>query len=178
MEKEKINCQIRIEIATPKDLEVCKKLRLFAIKTEKAFGVNKKQIKKTEAKTQKEWQEFFFGEGMFTVLVWKESLPIGIGRVMRRIKKEDWFLCSGFILKEFRGQGIGKKMFKFRLDEIKRRGGGRKVRVGMSKKNKRSFHIAQTFGFKKLNKFKQLNVTNWRHLIYVFRSYMMELNLS
>jgi len=150
---------IRVEIATEKDWEACRDLRMNAIDSSDAemlgftSGEEKSEKKKLQEKikTEADWKKELSSLDIFWVLSWEGSQVVGQGLAKKREEQKDWWMGSGYIKNEedFRGKGIGKKMFAVRLNEIKKRG-GEKVRMGVKAANHTSIHIAELFGFKKV----------------------------
>lgn len=155
-EKQKPNQEqvFMVKLASVDDWQACKELRLMMCKGNdaKMFGItpeNREEIiKEEEAESEKEWKEKLSGDGVFGVLAWSGSEPIGTGFAKRREDKEDWFIYSGYVRPGFRG-GVGKKIFAARLFEIIKRG-GKKVVLGVKAINATSIHVAESFCFKKV----------------------------
>lgn len=146
---------IKVEIATEKDWEAYKKLRLLAVsgKDKEIMGFTPEQIIKEQAKSEEELKKDLSSQDIFVVLAWNGSNAIGMGRAME--KDEDiklWYMDSGYVKdgESFRNKGIGKKIFRTRLDEIKKRG-GKKVFLGIMFNNEPSIHVAESFGCKKID---------------------------
>lgn len=140
---------VKIELAQPDDWEVCKKMKWEAITGEDAhkFGVTPETKEMEAKKGEKEWRDELSNPNMITFLSKNGDDTIGMGRAK---KQEEciWRLHNGFVEKEFRDKGIGKKIFQARLNEIIKRG-GKKVITLIEITNKPSIHIAESFGFKK-----------------------------
>lgn len=145
---------IKVELATEKDWEVYKELRLLAIsgKDKEIMGSTPEQIVKENARSEQEWKKDLSSDDMFIVLSWNGSNAVGMGRAMEKDEDTElWYMDSGYVRKDedFRNKGIGKGIFKARLDEIKKRG-GKKVFLGIKSNNAPSIHVAESFGFKKV----------------------------
>jgi RimJ/RimL family protein N-acetyltransferase len=147
---------IKTELATEKDWEAYKELRLLALsgKDKEIMGSTPQQIIKEKAKSEQEWKKDLSSDDMFVVLSWNGSNAIGMGRAMKKDEDTElWYMDSGYVKEygDFRNKGIGKGIFKARLDEIKKRG-GKKVFLGIKSNNAPSIHVAESFGFKKVDK--------------------------
>ncbi|HTE48875.1 MAG TPA: GNAT family N-acetyltransferase [Candidatus Paceibacterota bacterium] len=140
---------LRIEIATEKDYEAYKKLRIEAVTGSDAqmFGVTPEEVVIEQSRSDSEWKESLSGDDKFIILLWGGTEAIGCVRARMTKEKGVWSLSSGYIKPGFRGQGIGKKMYAAPLREIKKRG-GEKVQIGVNIVNEKSLNIAQIFGFK------------------------------
>ncbi len=138
---------IKMEVAKPENWEAYKELRLLAIGKTKS-GPDDEQIIEEEARSKEEWQKDLSGENKFLMLSWNGTEAIGMGLAEEKDEKGVWKMWSGYVKPEFRG-GVGKRMFEARLNEIRRRG-GKKVTLYVKSENKRSIHIAESFGFKKM----------------------------
>ena len=147
---------IKVKLATEKDWEAYKELRLLAITAsdKEIMGSTPEQIIEEQARSEQDWKDDLSSEEMFVVLARNGSEAIGMSLARQ---KDDitglWYMGSAYIKEgdDFRGKGIGKKMFRTRLDEIKRRG-GKKVFLGIKKNNERSIHVAKSFGFIQIDK--------------------------
>ncbi len=141
---------IDVEIAGPEDWEAYRDLRLEAISGDDSemFGEGVKA--RDRAKTDLDWQKDVApdNKNMFVVLAWHGDEAIGMGIAERREKEEGaWRMTSGYVKKKFRGEGVGKKMFAFRLEDIIRQG-GKKVTLGIRAKNAPSLRIPESLGGK------------------------------
>lgn len=161
---EKIN--VNVELATEKDWETYKKLRLLAIDsdTEGVFGPTKVQI--DLAKTDDDWKrDLAPRDDMFVVLSRNGSEEIGMG-IAGRVTDSDemWYMGSSFTKKEYRRQGAGKKNLSKRLNEIIKRGGTIAV-GGIKIGNEESMETLKSLGFEKYSEDKtwiymQLDLTD------------------
>lgn len=149
IEQEKLD--VKVEIATEKDWEECKRLRIQAITGEdaKMFGSNIKRITSELEKGEKEWQELF-GEDKFVVLSRDGSKAIGMVRAYETKEKGVWYIGQLYVDKDARKTGAGKKMMQESIEEIKRRG-GRKISAFIKNNNIKSHNLCESFGFKKVN---------------------------
>lgn len=143
---------IKVELATEKDWEVYKELKLLAIsgKDKEMMGSTPEQIIKEQAKSEQEWKEDLSRDDMFIVLAWNGSEGVGMARAMEKDEETElWYIDSLYIKEEkLRNKDIGKKIYTFILEEIKKRG-GKKVFLGIRSENASSIHVAESFGFKK-----------------------------
>src|SRR3989338_1354503 len=155
--KKQEKIEVRIEIATEKDWQAYKEIRLEAIKGKDAamFGGHDKE--RDKVKPDDEWREdLALHEDRFIILSWVGSRAAGMGRADEiKDKKGVWSMGQGYVRDEFRGENIGKKILAARLAEIKKRGGV-KVITAMFHGNERPMHIAGLFGFKKIGTLRQL----------------------
>ena len=144
----------KVEVAKPEDWEKYRDLRIQAITgTDKdMYRITSfpERVEKIKNRTEAEWKNDLSGPDIFVVLSWNGSDPIGMG-LARKTEEKSWHMGAGYTKENFRGMGVGKKMFAKRLDEIRRRG-GTKVTVGAKMINTRSIHISESFGFKRVDK--------------------------
>ena len=153
---------IKVEIATEKDWEAYKKLRLLAITKDKEImgGTTPEQIIEEQARNEGEWKKDLSSKDMFVVLSWNGSEAIGMGRAREKDEIEGlWYMDSGYVKEDgdFRNKGIGKGIFKARLDEIKKRG-GKKVFLGILANNTPSIRVAESFGCKKMKNYLMIGL--------------------
>ena len=122
---------IRVEIATEKDWEAYKKIRLSALEHNAYESAPKKLAKRLEEerhKSPEKWQKDLRTMNSIVILAWNGSEPVGMARAVRH-SKEWWNLQQAYVKEEFQegaGKkiwGIGRRMFDGRLDAIERRGG-------------------------------------------------------
>jgi ribosomal protein S18 acetylase RimI-like enzyme len=161
----------KVEIATPDEWEAYRDLRLQAITGKDAdmysITSDPERLEKVKNRSEEEWKNDLSRPDVFVVITRSNSEVIGIG-VARKKEEEIWHMGAGYTKEEFRGIGVGKKMFAKRLDEIVKRG-GKKVTVGAKHTNTRSIHISESFGFKLVNQ----GLYPTRH-----EEYLMELDLT
>ena len=141
---------IKVEIATEKDWEAYKQLKLMAItgKDKKMLGISSGQIKREQNRTEKEWRQDFYGENKVVVLAKNDFEVVGMGLARKRQEDGTWHMFFGYVRENFRNRGIGQRMFASRLNEIRKRG-GKRVTIAVEDKNIISIHLAESFGFKK-----------------------------
>ncbi len=173
----KQNCmenEIRVNLASEDDWQDYKKMRLAAItsKDAKMFGFN---LKKEMEMSEEDWRELSRGN-KFVVLAWCGTESIGVGFANENAEKNYWWFRSGYVFDEYQRKGIGRRIFKSRLEEVKKRG-GKKIRLGLNGCNDRSYNLAQSYGFKKICKWEQLKIYSFRNLISIFFYHIMELDL-
>ena len=153
--KKKEVLNIKIEKATVKDWEAYKKLRLEAIEgpDREMFGSTLELIQKEQARTEEEWKTDLSSGDMFVFLVRNNADPIGFGIVTKESEVGAWRLRSGYMQKDFRSreERIGKQLFEARLNQVKKMG-ATKARLAVKAHNATSIHIAESFGFKKVEK--------------------------
>ncbi len=151
--KEQLN--IKIKVASPEDWQKYKELKLETIygKDNYMFGVTPNNMWgraiKEEAKFEKEWKEIVDHKDAFGVLSLNGDTPVGIGLAEKREKEGDWLMYSGYVKEDFRGKGIGKKMFATRLNEIRLNREGTKIIMVVKANNDKSIKLAESFGFKR-----------------------------
>lgn len=151
--------EVRAEIATEKDIEAIKKLRLEAVEESPAsFGEDAKGVK---GKRDKRWKEIVLSPTQFVVLGKKGEELIGMlsakeDEYLSKEKggekiKNGWYIRWGYIKPEFRRMpaGFAIKGLQACLEEIKRRGGESAVlMVKAENENKKAIiKIGQKFGF-------------------------------
>lgn len=149
--KNKEKLAIKIEIATEKDWEACKDIRLEAITSEDAdmFAITSEKVKKEQGKNENDWRKDLQRDDLFVVLSWNGSQAVGINLVLKK-KEEVWHAEFGYVKKEFRSQGIHTKMLARDLSEIIKKG-GKKVTGNVLADNVASLNVCEKFGFKKIN---------------------------
>ncbi len=139
---------IKIEIATEKDLKMYRDLRRLAItgKDKEMFGSTPEMVASEDNRPEKEWLEDITSPERFIVLAWGSGEPVGMGSVIK--KEEAWYMRSFFVREDFRNMGAGKSIWEAGLKEIQRRG-GKKVFLHVRNGNDIPKHIFESFGFKK-----------------------------
>jgi ribosomal protein S18 acetylase RimI-like enzyme len=145
---------IRVEIATEKDWEAYKKIRLEAYTGPDGgmFGATPGKIEKEQMRSAEDWKNDLSRDDVFVVLSWSGQEAVGMGVAEKKNEQEKfWHIRSGYVKENFRGQDIQKKMITKRLEEIRRRG-GRKVQLAVKTANTISIHNAELFGFKKVDR--------------------------
>ncbi|MEQ1625482.1 MAG: GNAT family N-acetyltransferase [Sediminibacterium sp.] len=144
--QEQLDIKIEIvDIPTPQILEAIKNLRIaIAQDPEEAFYLVTDQ-ENEESMTNEERAELFFGEGKFVSLAWSGNDIVGMNRAENQ-GSGLWYIGSFCIKKQFRGR-LGERLFKDLLREISKRG-GIKIVAAIKKRNTRTLHTAQRFGFK------------------------------
>lgn len=179
---------IKVDIATEKDWETCRDLRLEAIDSPDAemFGFTSGQEKSEEnkakeiAKTEGDWKKELSDPDMFMVLARNGSEAVGMARAFK--KTENWWHMGWIYTKEnFRRKGFGKMMTAKRLDEIKKRGPNvNLVTVFIKVGNEKSIKNCRSFGFEKVDfsskEFSQeLKLETQKHFFEIFK---LDLNNS
>lgn len=147
--KNKEQLAIRVEIAKPEDWQACKELRLLSITSVDArmLGQTPEEVEKQLNKSEEEWRKETASDEMFSVLAWKGSEPVGLGRVKKVEGEEVWRIRNGYVKEGSRNMNIQTKMIALRLREILNRGGVKAV-TGIRVDNPTSIHNAEKFGFK------------------------------
>ncbi|HEV7423784.1 MAG TPA: GNAT family N-acetyltransferase [Candidatus Paceibacterota bacterium] len=151
-DQEKLNIEIRL--ANAEDWEACRDLRIEAVTGEdaKMFGVTPENREKRiikETRNKDEWISRLTDKG-FGFLAWNGSEAVGVGLAIKDNINDEWFMYGGYVRENTRG-GVGRKIFAMRLNEILKRGGHR-VTMGVKVINGKSIHIAESFGFKRIEK--------------------------
>ena len=164
-----------IEIATKKDWEAYKKLRLEAItgKYQEFFGAGPQTVEEESRRTQEEWQDDLSRENMFVTLAWNGKEPVGMARALER-EKGIWRTQSGYVTEELQGKYIGRKLFAARILEMKKRG-AEKVSMMVEAENERSIHLNEKMGFRKTTVEPQVGTTRDGK---EFKFYKMEVDLT
>lgn len=140
-------------IATPEDWETIKELRELAItgSDTEMMGI-KKNLEKQLGKTEKEWRKELSNDNNIYVESWSNLKAIGMGFVTKKEERENtWHLRYGYVLPEFRNNGVGREMFAKRLREVINRG-GKEVVLTIRNDNLSSLHVAKSFGAEADNK--------------------------
>jgi hypothetical protein len=171
------------KIATPVDLEDCKRIRLEAIRKyeNKLAG----RIEKEENRSNEEWLKYFFGEDKFTVLGTEGDKNVGMLRAEKRESKSkrDWFLGSLYVPKGS-DPFIVSVMFRSCLFEIIKNRGGKMIRFTTGKKEEdggvnKLNSVAKILGFEEVSNLSQrIKKTDKVHYKAIFGSNMWELDLS
>lgn len=146
--QEKLN--IKIEIATPKDWEDCKKIVLEGITGNDAqmFGLTQEKIENVKERTREIWRDFLEeDENEFVLLCRDNSETIGI--ITAKKENQEWYVGSLYIKENFRRKGIGAKLFATCLNEIRNRG-AEKITLGIKANNFKSINLVSSFHFKRL----------------------------
>jgi L-amino acid N-acyltransferase YncA len=164
-----------VELATKKDWEAYKKLRLEAIggKYQEVFGAGPQKLEEESRRTPEEWQDDLSREDMFVILAWDKEEPVGMARALER-EKGIWRTQSGYVVEKLQNQHIGRKLFAARILEIKKRGAG-KVSMMVEAENERSIHLNEKLGFRKTTDEPQADKTQDGK---EFRFYRMEMDLT
>ena len=150
-----------VELATEEYWKTYKELKFLAIsgKDKEMMGSTPEQIIEAQARSEQEWKNDLSGEDIFVELVFNGSEGVGMARAIK--KDEDtglWYIDSVYVKegKDLRNKDIGKNIYTFILEEIKKRG-GKKVFLGIKFENAPSIHVAESFGFKKIGKNEDLS---------------------
>jgi GNAT superfamily N-acetyltransferase len=120
--KNQESATIKIEIATAKDWERYKDIRLEALTVNpEAFGST---LESTSKRTTEEWQLSLSRKDVFMVLASiNESLKGAKSIAGARITEDGWLLIAVYTRPDSRGQGLSEKVLNTVLEEVKRRGG-------------------------------------------------------
>jgi len=145
----KYKAKIKIKKTTKKDREILLLFRYLLRKYE--YGVEKLEgcnIKKIMG-DKKEIEEGLKSSKVFFFIVYYNNYPIGYSKLkIKKIKGEIMgHMGANYVLEEFRGKGIGKKLMKVRLDVLKKKG-IKKASVETYKNNKLSIKVQKSLGFK------------------------------
>ena len=107
----------KVAVATPKDWESYKKLRLEAINGPEANMFGAQTAANDRIKSDEEWMDDLLPRNnKFTVLSWVDSDLIALSAAREKKEKGFWHVGSDYVKPEFRGGGVGKKMLAFRLE--------------------------------------------------------------
>jgi GNAT superfamily N-acetyltransferase len=139
---------IKVEIATAKDWEECRKMRLKEIGGEDSemFGhITENVLKREKDVSKEEWENNLNSPDQIFILLKSSSNSVGFGHA---ISKGDglWRLRWDFVERDFRGQSFQEKIIAARLKEILKRG-GREAEAGFIAWNKKSLDNYKAFGF-------------------------------
>jgi|GEM_PF-2897616 len=165
---------LRVEVATPRDWQAYKKIRLHAIRTDaEMLGISMRDARGEVMRGDEEWKRILARPDYhLVVLSWNGNEPVGMGVAVNNgifyypNDKNTWELGSDYVRKEFRGQNLQRKMIAFRLKEIINQG-GTKVLFHVLANNRWSIPNAEHFGFSKMKErlgdkdyFMQLDLTD------------------
>lgn len=147
--------QLTTEIATEKDWEDYKKIRLEAIDKEPmAFYVTKSSKEKEYNRTDEEWKADLLNMNNFVALSKDKSVPVGMAQAISRNENPDqWHIRGVYLNNDFRGGGFGKDIMNLILDEIKKRG-GKKITLNVMDTQEIARKIYEKLDFKITKKFK------------------------
>ena len=84
--------------------------------------------------------------------------PVGMAVVFRNTLTKTNHVCeiyAVYVRREYRGQGIGKKMIEAALAEIQNLKGVTKVKIGVNPAQKAAGHIYRKYGFKAVGQLKK-----------------------
>jgi len=149
-----------VELATEKDWKTYKELKLLSISgnDKEMMGSTPEQIIELQTRSEQDWKKDLSSQEMFVVLSRKGSNAIGMAHAIK--KDEDtglWHIDSLYVKEEnLRNKGVGKNIYTAILEEIIKRG-GKKVFLGIKSNNPASIHLAESFGFKKIDKDEDLS---------------------
>jgi len=149
--QEKID--IKVEIATGKDLLALRDLRLLAIQSKDGhvFAATRESVEREMALTEEKWREYFFSNNGFVSVSRYGAEIVGMNLAFEKAPEENlWRMRALYIKPEFRKMGIGVRMFSMGLREIIRLG-GKKVSANIEVGNKDSWNLVTKFGFKKVS---------------------------
>lgn len=149
-----------------------KNIRLEALKTEpQAFGDNYDFLLK---KDDIYWQKNLNNKWQVWYGVYDTDLLVGIGSIKfaRAIKFNHIAHLSGiFVKNDWRGKGIGKLLFKTRIDQAFERSGIVKLKLIVNKSQINAIGLYQSFGFQIVGDLKkEFKLEN-----SYFDAYLMEL---
>ena len=139
---------VRVELAKPEDWQEVKRLRLESITGPSAsmFGLTSEKTRLEIEKDDAEWIKETASDTMFSVLAWKGSKTVGLGRV-RLVSGDVWWLRNDYVVSSSERMGLHKKMIALRLREIIEGRKGVKAGVGIEKTNDVSLNNYKYFGF-------------------------------
>ena len=145
----------RIGIAEEKDWEAYKAMRLDAMtgKDAEMFSATPERVAQEKAKTDDEWRGDLLRKDYFVGLAWNGKEPIGMNRAIEHVAEEGpgvWGIYTVYVRSDFQDKHVGRKIYATCLNEIQRRG-GKKAILYIVPSNERSFHVAEKFGFRKVD---------------------------
>ena len=120
---QQVSKSIIVKRVTSLDWQEYKKIRLEALKKEpQAFGSS---YAKEKVRSENEWKDKLVKSEnsnslSFYYAVSKENKFVAIGGAYQDANKQ-WNIIAIYTKKEFRGQGLGQKIFQSIIDEIKSR---------------------------------------------------------
>lgn len=166
---------IKVELATIEDWEAYKKLRLMALTgPDKAmFGAARNNVEEEKLQDEDFWKEYLDSKVKFVVLAWHNDEPVGFGRA-KETSPTVWRMNSGYVVTECQGKGVGRKLFRVRLEEIKRRG-GKIVEALVSSRNKKSLSLALSEGFREASKLELAKVLKNPALLFNYKLVRLDL---
>ncbi len=140
---------------TKEDWEVFKKIRLEALELEpQAFGDTYSILLKKE---DNYWKKELSNKKHVWYGAFDNDLIVGIGSIkfVKTLKFDHIAHLSGiYVKKEYRGQGIGKLLFKTRIDEAFENKRIKKLKLIVNVSQVNAIGLYESFGFKKVGDLK------------------------
>lgn len=130
------------------DCQKFKELRLEALQNDSlAFGSSAEEFSK---KPLEEIRERLAGENSLILLAEENGKPIGmIGANFEEGEKLSHiaYIWGVYVNQNYRGQGIGKKLFVAILEEIQKKGKIKKINLNVNTKQIPAIKLYESFGF-------------------------------
>jgi hypothetical protein len=144
---------IEIRVAGPEDWEAYKQIRTIAVNSKDANFLNTIEVVKDKIRNtvndNEKWKKDLNRDDFFVFLAWSQNNVVGMGYAVDQ-GKGIWRLGGGYVLDNFRGIHVGRKMWTARIREIQKRG-GLKVVTGIKYKNKKTQNLAQSIDFQEVD---------------------------
>lgn len=152
------NLDIKVEIASEKDWEDYKRIRVEAIeKDPEVFGRYFKQDAPVERdRSDQEWKD----DIKDSIIVLSRNGSEVIGVVKGAQEGGIWKIHSVYLNKDFQKRGIASQMLKIVLDEERKRG-AKRVRLWVLSERKEPIKLYEKFGFKKVNPIRALPMADY-----------------
>lgn len=154
------------------DWEVFKKIRLEALELEpQAFGDSYSVLTK---KKENYWKKELSNRKQVWYGAFDNDLIVGIGSIkfVKKLKFDHIAHLSGiYVQKEHRGQGVGKLLFKTRIEEAFKNPYIRKIKLIVNLNQENAIGLYKSFGFKVVGKMEK----EFRIGSDYFDAYLMEL---
>lgn len=154
------------------DWEKFKKIRLEALELEpQAFGDSYSILSK---KKDNYWKKELSNKKQVWYGVFDNENLVGIGSIkfVKTLKFDHIAHLSGiYVRKEYRGRGVGKLLFKTRIDEAFKNPYIRKIKLIVNLSQENAIDLYKSFGFKVVGKMEK----EFRIDSVYFDAYLMEL---
>ncbi len=163
---------MKIEKLTSKKWQEFKEIRLEALRLEpQAFGDSYEVLVK---KSDNYWLKNLNSKYQFWYGVYDDNSIVGIGSIKfaRALKFNHIAHLSGiYVKKEYRGKGIGKLLFKTRIDEAFKNPKIKKLKLIVNLSQKNAINLYKSFGFREVGRLER----EFRLDSDYFDAYLMEL---
>ena len=165
---------ITIEVAGPADWEEYKKIRLEALKdSPSAFSYSTKnwdeKWKKDSGKNKLGWQDPILHPMQFVMLL-KEGTDVRGVAVASKKKDQKgvwvWRISEVYVTRKLQGSGLGERLLRKVIDEIKSRKGAFEVKkitlnVNKAETQKSAFNLYKKLGFKEVKRLTEYFQKFW-----------------